>query len=265
MTMSLIPQQSDFDIGKPLGRGKNGVVYLVKAKRDIGQIQKGKLYALKVFFIHKDENEKRYKTEIRLALKLNHPNIVKCYSIFQEEKRVYFVLDYYKENNIYKRLKEISPEIVKQVIIDVLEALMYCHSQGITHRDIKPENILIDGNHFKLCDWDCAIVLKPDKSTNEVIGTLDYLPPEIVKGVWYHSDGMIDMWAVGCLVFELLFKSPPFEEESYAETYRRINKLDYKIPDSIDDLTKDFITKLLLISPKDRMSAKIALEHPYLK
>jgi aurora kinase len=95
-------------------------------------------------------------------------------------------------------------------------------------------------------------------------GTLDYVSPEIVMGSEY--DQMVDVWSVGVLCYELCTGHAPFESsKSREETYRKILNVDLKFPRALSEDVKDFIRRLLIKKPEDRMSLEEALEHPWIK
>lgn len=95
-------------------------------------------------------------------------------------------------------------------------------------------------------------------------GTLDYLPPEMIEGK--EHDQHVDLWSLGVLCYEFLVGQPPFEDQSggYRATYRRIAKVDLKIPEYVSMEAQDLIKKLLRHDPKDRLSLENVLQHPWL-
>uniref|UniRef100_A0A7S1XXJ4 Protein kinase domain-containing protein n=1 Tax=Phaeomonas parva TaxID=124430 RepID=A0A7S1XXJ4_9STRA len=97
-------------------------------------------------------------------------------------------------------------------------------------------------------------------------GTLDYLPPEMVEGKAH--DESVDVWSLGVLCYEFLVGTPPFEAESYSDTYRRIQRVDLRWPPahivSISDAAKDLITKLLVKDPAQRMALVDVPAHPWI-
>jgi len=123
-------------------------------------------------------------------------------------------------------------------------ALHYLHKKHVIHRDIKPENILISiGGEIKISDFGWS-VHAPSSRRTTLCGTLDYLPPEMVEGKDHNEK--VDLWSLGVLAYEFLVGSPPFEELSgYGATYKRIARVDLKIPDFVSPEARDLITKAL--------------------
>lgn len=93
-------------------------------------------------------------------------------------------------------------------------------------------------------------------------GTLDYVPPEMVQGDRY--DSHTDNWSIGILSYEFLTGRPPFEKRSKIDTLNSIVNSELKFPDYVSDNAKDFIKKLLLQDPSQRMELKDALKHPFI-
>lgn len=95
-------------------------------------------------------------------------------------------------------------------------------------------------------------------------GTVDYIPPDMLSGDRSY-DNNVDLWCLGILTYEFLVGCPPFEEESNTATFNRIMNLDIKYPKHINDLAKDFVSRLLKLNPAERMPLKEAKEHPWIK
>lgn len=259
--MESLVKLKDFDIyhridPKIAGSTRENQLYMVVALKSIGTIVKDSMYAMKVLF-----NDKKIRNEVHFGLRVNHPNVIKCHAMFKEENKTYIIMDYCKDGDLFSKGRIRESEI-KKVLTDILGALAYCHSIGITHRDVKTENILIDGNTYKLCDWDGAIYLKPNQTTNACYGTLSNFAPELVDKQFYKT-GDLDMWCIGCLAVELLGGYRPFESSDRASTFQKIRDIRYTLPYIASKLYRDFIGKLLVKT--NRMTAVQALEHSFLK
>jgi len=192
-----------FEIGKPLSRGKFGHVLLVRER-----ISKY-LFVLKMMFksqLRKNTKYlKNFRREVEIHSRLNHPNVVKMHGWFQDPKRLYIILEYCPEGELFTYLhsqpqKRFSEKVASNYIKQMIQSLMYLHSKNIIHRDIKPENILVDGDTLKLADFGWSIHT-PANRRQTYCGTLDYLPPEMLKGEEYSNS--IDIWSIGVLTYEL--------------------------------------------------------------
>jgi aurora kinase len=252
---------NDFEIGKPLGRGKFGSVYLAREKRSkyivaIKVLQKSQLQKAAV--------EHQLRREIEIQSHLRNRNILRMYGYFYDTKRIYLILEYSPGGELYKRLMSkgrFSEQTSAQYISDLAQALDYCHQKHVIHRDIKPENLLVGAHgEIKIADFGWS-VHAPTSRRNTMCGTLDYLPPEMVEG--REHDEQVDVWSLGVLLFEFLVGNPPFEAEGHNATYRRISRVDLRFPPEVPVDAQDLIRKLLRKDPRQRMSLKLIPKHPW--
>ncbi|XP_066957213.1 aurora kinase A-like [Macrobrachium rosenbergii] len=254
----------DFEIGRPLGKGKFGNVYLAREKKS--QI----VIALKVLFknvLTKAGVTHQVRREVEIQSHLRHPNILRLYGYFHCEKRVYLMLEFARYGEMYKVLcsqpeKRFTEHQSAHYMIQLISALKYCHSKNVIHRDIKPENILIaaDGQ-LKIADFGWS-VYSPNERRTTLCGTLDYLPPEMIEGRMY--DEKVDIWSLGVLCYEFLAGKPSFEAKSHTETFRRIARVDIRFPTHFSEESKDLICRMLRYNPKHRLSFDAIMEHPWI-
>lgn len=236
-----------FEVGKPLGKGKFGRVYLARERSS------GFVCALKV--LHKAEItqgkvEKQVRREIEIQSNLRHPNILRLYGHFHDSKRIFLILEYAGRGELYKHLrKEVRfPEWkAAQYISQMAAALKYLHRKHVMHRDIKPENILV-GVHgeIKISDFGWS-VHAPNNRRNTLCGTLDYLPPEMIKGgnqENYYS-AAVDLWSLGVLTYEFLCGEAPFEDTP-VQTQRRIARCEMEVPSFVSREARDLIKRVSL-------------------
>lgn len=171
---------SNFDIGRPLGRGKFGNVYLAREKDTKFVV------ALKVLFkkqIQLDKVEHQVRREIEIQSHLRHPNILRLYGYFHDATRIYLILEYAPEGTLYKELnsqpnKRFNENRTAVYILALADALSYLHERDVIHRDIKPENLLLGHRGvLKIADFGWS-VHEPNSSRTTLCGTVDYLPPE---------------------------------------------------------------------------------------
>ena len=204
---------TDFDIGRPLGKGKFGRVYMVRTKGEPNYI-----LALKCLYkseIVQARVEKQIRREIEIQQNLRHPNVLRLYGYFHDEKRIFLMLEFAGKGELYKQLTKYGSfsERRSAVYIDQMaDALFYLHSKHVIHRDIKPENLLLGINgELKIGDFGWSVHAPSNRRTT-LCGTLDYLPPEMVEGREHNEK--VDYWALGVLTYEFIVGSPPFEEMS---------------------------------------------------
>ncbi|KAK5981615.1 Serine/threonine-protein kinase [Trichostrongylus colubriformis] len=251
----------DFDIGRPLGKGKFGSVFLARYKPERVVV------ALKVLFkdqIKKHNVQHQVKREIEIQYHLRHPNILRLKGYFHDQRRVYMILECADAGELYSRLKKKGkleePEAARYVR-QLADALSYCHAKRVIHRDIKPENILLDGKgNIKIADFGWAVVSSHSRRET-ICGTLDYLPPEMING--HTHDHTVDNWAVGVLLFEMLVGRPPFEYPDQSVTLQMIMNCRFAIPPSVSEGPSDLMRKLIVKEPCMRLSLAGVLAHSW--
>ncbi|KAI0250438.1 kinase-like protein [Lactifluus subvellereus] len=254
---------TDFDIGRPLGKGKFGRVYMVRTK-----VHPKYILALKCLYkseIVQSRVEKQIRREIEIQQNLRHPNVLRLYGYFHDEKRIFLMLEFAGKGELYKQLTKYGSfsERRSAVYIDQMaDALSYLHSKHVIHRDIKPENLLLGINgELKIGDFGWSVHAPSNRRTT-LCGTLDYLPPEMVEGREHNEK--VDYWALGVLTYEFIVGSPPFEEMSgYNATYKRIAKVDLRIPPKVSAEARDLIVNLLQYDPEKRLPLADVRRHPW--
>lgn len=236
-----------FEIGRSLGKGKFGRVYLARDRRS------GFICALKV--LHKDEIlqdrvEKQVMREIEIQSHLRHPNVLKLYGHFHDSRRIVLILEFAGKGELYKHLQKARrfPEWqAAQYVAQMAGALRYLHRKHIIHRDIKPENILVGMyGELKMSDFGWS-VHAPSSRRRTMCGTLDYLPPEMAdprRAEGYYNE-KVDVWSLGVLMYEFLVGQAPFEDTPVM-TKRRIAKADMTIPSYVSAEAKDLIRRVSL-------------------
>lgn len=254
-----------FQIGRPLGKGKFGRVYMARTKAAPHFI-----VALKC--LHKAEIvagrvEKQVRREIEIQQNLRHPNILRLYGYFHDSKRIFLVLEFAAHGELYRQLSKcgrFDEKRSSRYIAQMADALSYLHRKHVIHRDIKPENLLVGlRGELKIADFGWSVHAPSDRR-HTLCGTLDYLPPEMVEGKEHSAK--VDLWALGVLAYEFLVGSPPFEDLSGpAATYRRIRKVDLKIPPHVSEEAADLIRGLLKYDPQARMPLEQVLVHPWIR
>jgi len=159
----------------------------------------------------------------------------------------------------------------RDLCVKMLQAMAYCHSKKIAHCDMKPKNLLLvsdeSDNDIKFADFGFAARVYEPKTLTKQCGTPFFVSPEILMREKY--DQQSDMWSVGCIIYLLLGGNLPFMGRSQKELFRAIVVGKYEFPsdcgwDDVSDEAKDLISKLLVTDPDKRMTAKEALEHPWI-
>lgn len=251
----------DFDIGRPLGKGKFGNVYVARDKK------LNFIVALKVLFksqMEKEGVEHQLRREIEIQSHLRHPNILRFYNYFHDRSRVFLILEYAPRGEMYKELQKcgrFDDQRTATYMEELADALLYCHERKVIHRDIKPENLLLGANgELKIADFGWS-VHTPSSRRSTLCGTLDYLPPEMIEGRTH--DEKVDLWSLGVLCYEFLVGRPPFETKNNEDTYRKISRVEFTYPVHVSAGSRDLIDKLLKHNPLHRLPIQGVLTHPW--
>jgi serine/threonine protein kinase len=258
----------DFQMGRALGKGKFGNVYLARQHGTQCNV------ALKVLFksqLLKDECAHNLRREVEIQSRLQHPNILEMYGYFHDRNHAYLLLEFAPNGEMYKVLQKkqhFSEKESASYAAQVISALRYCHDRFVIHRDIKPENLLLgeDGN-IKLADFGWSAHVPPSSAQQKrttMCGTPEYLAPEIINEVPYGME--VDAWSLGVLIFEFMTGQPPFSDRDQEKMYENICEGAFSFPASppVSSVGRDLVSSLLQLEPTERMSVSQAAEHPWL-
>ena len=151
----------------------------------------------------------------------------------------------------------------------IATALYYLHSFGVAHRDLKPENILMatdaDDADLKIVDFGLSKIIGPNESSLDPFGTLSYVAPEVLLQKPYGKE--VDLWSLGIIVYLLLSRVLPFDDEEDKEIARQTIQdapdFSFEPWDTVSDHAKDIVKKLLEKNRTKRPSLEEALQHPW--
>jgi serine/threonine protein kinase len=207
--------------------------------------------------------------EKNILLKVRNPFIVAFSSCFQDEKNLYYVMEYCKGGPITKYLskqRNFSEPIVQFYAAEVVLALKALHvDYDVIYRDLKPDNILLaEDGHIKLTDFGLSVIGKKFSMTG--CGTPEYIAPEILAQVPHTK--MVDYWSLGCMLFLFLYGRFPFFDRNTNVQFAKIRKGHFTFPDhpKVSDDAQDFIRKLLQLSPQKRLGyngIQELMNHPF--
>jgi hypothetical protein len=215
-----------------VGRGGMGVVYRA------WDLSLERPVALKLIAPELAEDERfraRFLREPRLAASLDHPGVVPIYEAGEWERQLYLAMRFVEGSDlksVLEREGRLAPERALVVLAQVADALDAAHRRELVHRDVKPANVLLDEDgHAYLTDFGITKQLGAvTTDTGRVLGTLDYLAPEQIRGE--DVDGRTDGYALGCVLYECLAGTPPFRRSTVAETlWAHMNDQPAALPD----------------------------------
>ena len=169
---------------------------------------------------------------------------------FKHAFHIYDILSGRKKIN-----KPLEKELIYNFILDLCLGLKEIHNQNLIHRDLKPENIFLDkNNRLKIGDFGISAILKNTKYATSQVGTYNYMPPELINSQKYSNK--IDIWALGCIIYELCTLNMCFDAPSIfqlcnkilKETYDKFNYSDKELIALLDLLLKKIIKKDLILN-----------------
>ncbi|MDH3369028.1 MAG: tetratricopeptide repeat-containing serine/threonine-protein kinase [Gemmatimonadota bacterium] len=202
-----------YTVEREIGAGGMAHVYLAQDRKHHRQV------AIKVLRpeLSASLGTERFLREIAISAQLQHPLIVPLYDSGEADGLLYYVMPYVEGESLRDRLrreKQLPLDQAIAICTDVAEALTVAHSHGVVHRDVKPENILLSGEHAMVADFGVARALSAAggaalTDSGVAIGTPAYMSPEQASGV-DDVDARTDIYALGCVLQEMLTGEPPF-------------------------------------------------------
>lgn len=235
---------SSFDLVRVIGMGGYGTVSLVRHRAS------GLPFAIKEVnkaIVLQNGRLPHLLSERQLLDAINSPFIAKLRGTFQDHRSVYFVLDYIPGGELFRLLSErdiLTEAETRFYAAELLQALEHLHAMHVAYRDLKPENVLLDAEgHVLLTDLGLAKVIPPDGRSVTVCGTPEYSAPEVVI-----NDGhgrAVDLWALGCLVYECVVGRTPFHDDDAAIVYHKILEGRVQYPGGLSPQLRDLLGKLL--------------------
>ena len=290
----------EYETTKTLGVGAFGTVKLAKKKNSD---QLFAIKCISKQSILRSRMGSQVKKEISIMKDLDHPNIVRVLEVLMSTEHLYIVMDFVSGGELYAKITRggrLSDTACRRYVRQLCSALNYCHSRNVCHRDIKPENILLDEHdNVLLADFGFASIMEVDPSVTDrarvvsqessaassleldefcayeasertmegsskrmkamstMCGTMSYMAPEILNREKYMGD-KADIWSLGVVIYVLLVGFMPFRDEDN-------KKSEYTTPKCVKEEASDFVSKMLILEPGERYSARRLLLHPWVE
>ncbi|XP_056380714.1 NUAK family SNF1-like kinase 1 [Hyla sarda] len=249
-----------YQLLETLGRGTYG-----KVKRGIDK-STGMMVAVKS--IQKDKitdelDRVHLQREIEITALLKHQHIIQVFEVFESTDKIIIVMEYGSNGELYDFInnKHQLPESdARRFFRQIVSAVHYCHKNGIVHRDIKLENILLDENlNVKLADFGLSNLYHKNQVLETYCGSPLYASPEIVKGLPYQGPE-VDCWALGVLLYALIYGSMPFDNSNYKTLAEQIGSGLYRQPPHLSGAC-GLIDWMLTVNPARRATIEDIANH----
>ncbi|KAJ8374062.1 hypothetical protein SKAU_G00046420 [Synaphobranchus kaupii] len=249
-----------YELLETLGRGTYG-----KVKKAIER-HSGREVAIKSIRKEKIKDEQdmvHIRREIEIMSSLRHPHIISIYEVFENKDKIVIVMEYASKGELYDYINErhrLSERETRRFFRQIVSAVHYCHKNGVVHRDLKLENVLLDENcNIKIADFGLSNLYHKDKLLQTFCGSPLYASPEIVNGRPYHGPE-VDSWALGVLLYTLVYGTMPFDGGDHKNLIRQISKGEYREPTQSSD-ARGLIRWMLMVNPERRATVEDIASH----
>eukprot|EP01066_Platyproteum_vivax_P006551 Platyproteum_vivax@DN232_c0_g1_i1.p1 len=259
-----------YEIKQKLGDGAFGKVQKIVHKKTK---ERRALKTIRKADVDKPEDRDALFSEVATLKELDHPNIVKVYEFFEDEKYYHIVTEICQGGELFDRIvnrteKGFGEREAALVMQQILSAVTYCHQRHIVHRDLKPENILMESERpdapIKVIDFGTSRVFNPDRAMHQKLGTPYYVAPEVLKRKYNEK---CDVWSCGVIMYILLCGYPPFSGSSDEQILYNVQQGRVKFNGdewrSVSNEAIALIKKMLTYEPAKRVSAEEALNDPW--
>eukprot|EP01022_Parablepharisma_sp_SALTPOND_P020272 TRINITY_DN363_c1_g1_i1.p1 TRINITY_DN363_c1_g1~~TRINITY_DN363_c1_g1_i1.p1 ORF type:complete len:402 (+),score=38.29 TRINITY_DN363_c1_g1_i1:3023-4228(+) len=271
-----------YGFGRLIGKGNFAKVHIARRKSNddvfaVKTIEKVKL-------VDNPKNLVSLEKEIRILRRINHPNVIKLYEVYENELYVHLILEYLKGGELFQLIqrKGIYSEKDAAIAIEcVLSALAYCHERLIIHRDLKPENLILvqvyqkliknrdttSESPLKIADFGLATISTQGVPETLRCGSPGYVAPEVLNSLGYGTQA--DVFSAGIILYILLCGISPFHGKSYHEVLMKnkqgIVLFEDKYWSAVSPEAKDLVSSMVKRDPAERITAKAALGHKWFK
>ncbi|GLJ23287.1 hypothetical protein SUGI_0440580 [Cryptomeria japonica] len=246
-----------YELGRVLGEGKFSKVKYAR------NMENGESVAIKIMekdTLLKQKMVQQIKREISTMNLIKHPNVVQLHEVMASKKRIYIVLEFVMGGDLYNKITHhgrLKENEARKYFQQLITAVDYCHSRGVSHRDLKPENLLLDSyGNLKVSDFGLSALpqqVREDGLLHTACGTPNYVAPEVINDKGYDG-ATADLWSCGVILFVLMAGYLPFDEQNIMILYKKICKADFKHPLWFSSSAKKLISRIFDPNPKTRIT-----------
>ncbi|CAI9780026.1 unnamed protein product [Fraxinus pennsylvanica] len=254
-----------YEMGRVLGQGTFAKVYYGK------NLKSSESVAIKVINkdrVKKDGMMEQIKREISVMRLVRHPNVVEIKEVMATKQKIFFVMEYVNGGELFAKVAtgRLKEDLAKKYFQQLISAVDYCHSRGVSHRDLKPENLLLDDNeNLKVSDFGLSALpeqLRIDGLLHTRCGTPAYVAPEVLQKKGYDG-AKADIWSCGVILYVLLAGFLPFQDENIMIMYRKVFKAEFDFPPWFSHESKRLISRLLVADPEKRITIPAIMSVPW--
>ncbi|TKY74794.1 CBL-interacting serine/threonine-protein kinase 25 [Spatholobus suberectus] len=256
-----------YEMGRLLGKGTFAKVYYGK------QISTGESVAIKVIKkeqVRKEGMMEQIKREISVMRLVRHPNVVELKEVMATKTKIFFVMEYVRGGELFAKISrgKLKEDLARKYFQQLISAVDYCHSRGVSHRDLKPENLLLDDDgNLKISDFGLSALpeqLRYDGLLHTQCGTPAYVAPEVLRKKGYDGS-KTDIWSCGVVLYVLLAGFLPFQHENLMTMYNKVLRAEFEFPPWFSPDSRRLISKILVADPAKRITIPAITRAPWFR
>ncbi|KAK4274492.1 hypothetical protein QN277_017701 [Acacia crassicarpa] len=254
-----------YEMGRLLGKGTFAKVYHGK------QIATGESVAIKIVSkeqVRKEGMMDQIKREISVMRLVRHPNVVELKEVMATKTKIFFVMEYVRGGELFAKVArgKLKEDVARKYFQQLISAVDFCHSRGVSHRDLKPENLLLDENEdLKISDFGLSALPehhRQDGLFHTQCGTPAYVAPEVLRKKGYDGS-KADIWSCGVILYALLAGFLPFQNENIMSMYSKVLKAEFQYPPWFSAESRRLISKILVADPERRATIPAIMRVPW--